>query len=254
MPVTVSIAYNIGIDGSTPWTVSTDLVRTIGGAPFVKLRPYDPAFCRLVSHGWITLPKGTRPSLANTEGYKALLKLRNDAVLEFKAEVPKLTPVQAALLRNAPQSKAQAKKKSPRMNASQLQDLRDNVQAIEFLVPGKSKSPPLLISAVKPAHPCDELIVRLDSDTLEHVIVFIRHPLDLSNFTTKRQYGGVHDVGVWRNGSAGLVQKLNKDDATLQEEEAPVQKRFKTLRPDAQPVADSNTSPVPLADNEGDKE
>ena len=60
---------------------------------------------------------------------------------------------------------------------------------------------------VKPAHPCDEVCVKLDASSLEQIVLFIRDcGADVDSLVGRRQYGGP-TPGVWRIGSAGLIRK-----------------------------------------------
>lgn len=247
MPVTVEVAYTVSIDGSAPWKVSGDLVRVVDGLSFVKVRPWDPQFVRLVVHDFLKLPKGARPSLAQCPGFKEVLRLRNSHVAEFCAEPE---PTEPSLFGN---TVAKKKAKVTRMNATKLAELREAPAVMEFTVPGVSGCPPLNISAIKPIHPCDDLCVRLDGDTLDHLVAFMRaEGVDIDSLTTKRQYGnGGNAPGVWRNGSAGLIRKLVACD------DAPDKKRYQSLNSsnsrsdsDSQALTDDGepTDPLPLQD------
>ena len=52
---------------------------TIGEQPFLKLRSFEPNLIRLICHNHIDLPKNNRYSLNQVDGWRALMKLRNDA-------------------------------------------------------------------------------------------------------------------------------------------------------------------------------
>ena len=83
--------------------------------------------------------------------------------------------------------------------------------AFEFLVPGLEAAD-LLISSLKPAHPTDDLWVKLGSDSLAHVIRFIRVGLTIDDLSTRRAYAAAAQPGLWNNGSAGLVQRVALGD------------------------------------------
>ena len=227
MPVVVETTYNIMLDASPPWRVASDLVKVVNGTTFVKLRPWDPTFCRLVAHNIVDLPKRVRPSLAQCDGFQSLLKLRNDSTPEFQ-DIENPSTTGSRLFGDSTSQKAKKKPKLPRMNAAKLQELRENPVLLEVAVPGVGEGPTLNITFIKPAHPCDEMCIRMDPDSLEHVVAFIRAGgLDLDGLTTKRQYGG-GESGVWRNGSAGLIQKLAVHDMDDVEGDGGFRKKWKS--------------------------
>ena len=87
MPTVVEVAYNVSSNGSPPWRIPSNLITQVQDRPFVKLRPWDAAFVKLVLYQSLDLPKGQdypRPSLASCEGFRALIQLRNNAVAEQK--------------------------------------------------------------------------------------------------------------------------------------------------------------------------
>ena len=137
------------------------LVQTIKGVDFLKFRPYDLGLCRLVIWGTgLELGKGCKhATLGECEGYKALIKLRNDAGLE--REEPDMTPVQAGMAKLFGNAAAIKKQPKPaRVNATQLRALREDPQLFEFTLPGP---PSLLVTAVRPIHPCDEVAAQAGS-------------------------------------------------------------------------------------------
>ena len=227
MPVTIETTFQISMDGSSPWKISGDRLKCIHGKHFVKLRAYDYSLISLVMHDSADFQKESSSvkrkfSLANVPGYKALLNLRNKCVEEQTAESSESDKA-AALLFGAPDPK---KKNKPRMNASQLKELRDAMQLFELEVPGIGERPALQITMLRPVHPCDELCVELDADVIEHLIHFIRSQgVTVDALADRREYRSTDCKGLWRNGSAGLVQRLKADSED--ETNAPT-KRFRS--------------------------
>ena len=80
-------------------------------------------------------------------------------------------------------------------------------------MPGADGRPPLDISTVKPAHPCDDFYVPLDSDSIDHIVMFMREAgIESDSLVSKRQYGGVgREKGVWLNGNGVLVKNVAGD-------------------------------------------
>ena len=224
MNMKIDTTYTVSFDGSPKWHIKADLVKQVQGSSFIKVRPYDESFCRFVVHDFLALPKRNRPSLAQCPGWKALLKCRNDAV----AEQAKETEPEGESI-SLFGSDTRASKKVVRLNAAQLQDLRDNPEVMEFMVAGAGGRPSLNVSAIKPAHPCDDLYVPLDADSIEHLVVLLReHGIDEESLLSKRQYGSMDlEAGVWRNGGNSLVKKVDAADASG-DEDAPA-KRFRRV-------------------------
>ena len=211
MPTVVEVAYNVSFNGSAPWRVPSGLIQLVDQLPFVRLRAWDGAFVRLVIHHLLELPKGqsySRPSLASCEGFKALRKLLNDAVA-VAAQCATAEPQEKSLFGESATSCKT--KKAPVMKASQLNELRATPTTCEFLVPGSDGRPALSIMAIKPVHPCDDLQICLDADSLDHCIMYIRSfGISLEQLFTKRQYASL-SPGLWLNGSAGKVRKIIVD-------------------------------------------
>ena len=134
------------------------MIQQIAGFDFLKFRAHEMGLVRLVVFGTgVEIPKvpGFRMSLTGCDGYKRRMKLRNDAGLE-RAATDEITPQQAGMAKlfgtalNKPA-------KQPRVNATQLRLLREDPQLLEFEIPG---APSLLVTAVRPVHPCDELQIK----------------------------------------------------------------------------------------------
>ena len=212
MPVTVETAFQVSMDNSPVWKVATDRLRKIGDQWFAKFRSYDQSLVNLVLHEFFAdnadsfqAPRrsSSRLSLAGLPGFKALLKLRNDCVLELEsADAKTEAEVAAESLFDCSSKKRSA---TPRMNASRSKDIRGSPEVLEVSVPGFGEGPALAISMVKPAHPCDELCIKVDADTIEHCIVFIRNHGITVDRLTRRGYGSSECKGLWKNGSAGVV-------------------------------------------------
>ena len=228
MPAVVEVAYSISLEGSPLWKVGPDLVRTFNDQAFIKLRAHDCGFIRMLCYNHLELPKKTRFSLAQVEGFRSLQRLRNDAA--FVEARPRDDGADDLFGGNVKQEK----KPRTRLNASQLQELRANPEVFEFEVPGVGNNPALLITATRPVHPTDDICIKLDGDTIEHITLFIRHGLTIEALTTRRSYGTA-TPGLWNNGSAGLVQRL--DEGT---EVDGVPKRFRSM----------NVASIPLMDGD----
>ena len=215
--------YVLTVDGSKPWTVAGDMLRDVSGEQYVKLRPSDGGLIRLVTHGHCECPQAKlRPSLANCTGYRALQKLRNEYIMNL-GDVNDGNSAAASLF-GKPDPVVKYKKKGvtpqlPGLNASQLQALRDSPEVIDVPVPCgvegdmMDAGPPIMVSMIRACHPRDELCVRFDAASIESAVQFMRsRGVSEDELLNKRPYGGHgHDKGVWRNGSAGLITKVDPD-------------------------------------------
>ena len=239
MPVTIEATFSVQMNNSPVWKVTSDLIRQVDAEHFIRLRPWDLGLVKLVAHEVIDLPKKCRPSLVQCPCFKALIKLRNEAYaklqrLEDSDDEPSLferTDITDA------NNKPTLGLRPARINAAQLNALRQNVEAFDVEVPGAQANPSLLISMVKPAHPCDELCVKLDACSLEHIVHFIREEgVDVESLMARRQYGSASAPGVWRNGSAGLVRRLDgespEDEGEAEDAGASKKQRFKSCNSD----------------------
>ena len=172
------------------------------------------------------MPKQTRLYPAACKGYTDLVALRNSASSFGDDPLEKENHSAAAELFDAQDRKVGRKR--ARFSASQLQEIRSVPVPIEFEVPGVERTMPLHVGSIKPAHPCDELSIRLDAASIEHVVLFIRNEgIDLDALTTKRAYASVETAGVVRNGSAGLLMRLKPEDAGF--DDAPT-KKYRTSK------------------------
>ena len=230
MPVTIEVTYEIKLNDSPPWKIFANALRQIESEWFVKLRPYDISFIRLVAHDFIELPKRQRMSLAACAGFKALLKLRNDAAID-NADDPHDDDKDALSLfgSSSVTTAVETKKvKRPRLTAAKLQALRDSPTSFEFSVPGTEGNPALMVTAIRPAHPCDELCVKLDAGTIEQLVLFIRDGgVSVEDLGTRRSYGTVGE-GVWKNGSAGYIKKLAQSDE-LDDDKSDRKRKYQSL-------------------------
>ena len=64
------------------------------------------------------------------------------------------------------------------------------METMEFEVPGDDHRPAMVVRALKPAHPCDEMCVLFDGDTIDHIVTYIKRggELDADALLNKRTY------------------------------------------------------------------
>ena len=209
MSITLETRYTLRLDGAKPekvWNIDPKNVRDINCDKYVKLRAYDTCFIRFLCAGFLELPQRTIVVLSEVEGWKKLRELRNTAA--FEAPDPPKPSGLAALFGTAP-----TLTKKTRLSAQRIQDLRDEPEVFELDVPS-ANGDDISISVAKPAHPRDELLVRLDACTLEHVITYIRdNGLTLDMLLQRREYRKDAAEGMRNGKNSGLVQKRRRFEA-----------------------------------------
>ena len=228
MPVVIQASYSITIDDSPVWKLSPELVKPVGEQPFLKLRSFEPNLIRLICHNHIDLPKNNRYNLNQVDGWRALMKLRNDATFGSAGASgdTSSSPIMASLF-GASAKPPKKQQKPARMKATELQQLRNNPTPFEWEVPGVDAAPSLMVTSLKPAHPGDGLWLLLDNSNIQHVIEFVRSEgVDIDALLNRRVYGHGDSQGGWRMGSAGIVMKIPEAD---DDAESPAVKKYKTI-------------------------
>ena len=80
------------------------------------------------------------------------------------------------------------KKQRVRLNAAQLNDRKATPSILSVEVPGTGGNPSLCISMVAPVHPCHNVCIKMDEDTIEHVVLFIRgRGIEVLTLTQQRE-------------------------------------------------------------------
>ena len=244
MSVIVQPAFTITMDGSSPWKVNADKLKNVGGQWFLRMRAWDTGLIHLIANDFCELPKKTRFSLVSCEGWESLIKLRNASVTQLKAQSgmdsDKSDEAAQALFGSIDSNASKKNLKKPQMNAAQLKELREEPKLFDINVPGSSDRHALMVTVVHPAHPCDEMCVKLDADTIAHLAHYIReHGFDVESLTSRRVYAsaGADNKGVWRNGSAGLVRKLQPIDS---DDDTPPRRKYQSLNKQASASTDDS--------------
>ena len=202
MAVVVEQVFSIIVGDSSPWRAHPKLVRMVNDVPYLKLPSHDPSLIRLIAHDHVELDKKTRFSLAQCDGFKALVELRNSSCQSTAAD------------ESAPGLFDVTPKKRTKLTADQCRQLRECPEVQEMLIPGVNGSPSMMVPTLLPAHPCDDIAIRLSADCLQHVIAYIQgHGVSLESLSSKRAYreplnGETPVKGVWRNGNGSVIVKL----------------------------------------------
>ena len=63
-------AYAVALSRSeVVWKVPSDMVSTIDGVQFVKVKPYDQSLVQMICDGLVAMPKGTKRTIAGCAGF-----------------------------------------------------------------------------------------------------------------------------------------------------------------------------------------
>ena len=244
MPVVIEQCYTVSFDDGAKWKIKSDSVRSIEGVTYVKIMPYCQSFIRFIVDGAFKLPTTVKMSLAGTDGYMELIKLRNSASKclhdELNSDASASADHQDLF---AVADASQPKKK--RLSVAQLREIRSAPTHIEFTVPGIGGAQPLDVGSIRAAHPEDNMWIRFDEDTLAHVVRYLRVSVtDAECLQQRREYKSNTALpsGVWRNGGNKLVYRVKEKPAekraVLAEDPsqsilpwaAPAQKKWKVFK------------------------
>ena len=196
MPICIARNWSVSFaDSKFEWKIGADLVQKIGGDECVKVHAYDYGFCRLVCEGFLDpVPNFKKISLAQTEGYKSLVRMRNERQIE---ELQKQEASKASSL-FGPASSREPPQKVQRRSFTVLDMLRKNPELISITLPTIDGFIGKEVSVQRPSHPCDSLVLKLDEAVLEHVVAYIREKgIDTDLVTNKRQYARGPAKGIW---------------------------------------------------------
>jgi hypothetical protein len=271
MSVTVERSYVVCCESSShQWKVSPGMLKQIGADDYVKIKPYDAGFVRMVFGIHTDLPKNTRLTLAQADGFKEIVRLRNSAAFEPSAadgsagkspDEMKQMSLRDALFGPKAGGKPKAHTK-PRMTSEQVRDLRQAQVIFDVPVPAVGSLLASTIWMVKPGHPCEELVVKLDAGNISKLVKFIRDfsadSWDVETLQAFRSYGA-EGPGVWRMGSAGIASRVRKaaSDDEADDESGLPPKKWKVISgarkalkssPEPSPVAEEAEEAAPIGD------
>jgi hypothetical protein len=197
---TIDHIYSVSMGGRAAWNIKPSDVIKVGDDDFVKLKAYDYSLVKLVCEGVMEhVPKNA--TLSNCPGFVELIKLRND--VQAKSFQP--AAAAAAALFEAPQVQQTKRKKQ---SAAEVRRMRDSPTA--FTVSLQLKDSVRYIPVIRPAHPCDEVCVKMEPEVLEAVICFVREAgMSEDDLVNKRSYR-TEDLpkGVWSTKGGQYVVKL----------------------------------------------
>ena len=169
MPIAIETSYVLKVDGAPVWKIPADVLKHVDGEMFIRLRPWDFSLVRLVLHGTDdSIKKKQNPSLAQTPGWQAFMNLRNEAA--FPCDTADVS-ARSLFGVDAQQKK---RRRQTRVSVQQLVAQRANCETMEFEVPGDDQRPPMIVRALKPALPHDEMAVLLNADTIDHIVAYIK--------------------------------------------------------------------------------
>lgn len=203
MPCSIQTTVSVSMGGTAAWHIKNTSIITVGDQNFVKLKATEYGLVRLVTEGIVDrMPKN--PSLWNCPGFKRLTKLRNERqAADLTADNP------ASDLFDG----GRTAQKKARRTAGELRDMRSTPTLIQVDVPTAANMK--TIPMVRPAHPCEDVCIPLDSEIIEHVVLSIREcELSAELLSTKRCYNPEElPKGVWRSSDRnGYLVKVCQPD------------------------------------------
>jgi hypothetical protein len=197
---TIERFVSVAMGGKVAWTIKPADVVKIGDDAFVKLKAYDYSLVRLVAEGVVKVPKN--PSLTNCPGLQELIKLRNET--HAKSFTQPAAADAAALFEAQEVQQPKRRKQS----VADVRSMRGSPTVLVISMPldGTVKDIPM----ARPAHPCDELCIKLEPDVIEAVIRFIRGAgVTEDDLLNKRAYRSADlPKGVWTTKAGQYVVKL----------------------------------------------
>ena len=89
MPVIFTKDINVSLGGSCVWRVKQHMINTVDKVDFVKLSCCDYGFVRLCGEDIVEqMPRN--PTIRSSEGYRKLIKLRNEHLAPVASPIHKL--------------------------------------------------------------------------------------------------------------------------------------------------------------------
>lgn len=204
MKVTVHHAVTINVEGEKPWKVPLDLLKTIDGTDFLKIMTTNPGVVRIVLGNSLSKSIG---SLARSKGLAELKNLRNQKQRDMFNDAHESSSKGAASLFGEGAVDEEQPAAAPKVRYSRLLSqgtsahLRKNLEVIELDVPMPSGET-ANIAVARPGHPDDNIIVKLDAESLEVLIRMVRD----SEFGDTRAYQ--KDRGSWKMGNRRFAKKI----------------------------------------------
>ncbi len=232
---TIEHSVTVSMGGKCTWKVKPCDLVTVDGQSFVKLKPHDYGFIRLVCEGALSkLP--ANPTLAGCDGYIQLVKNRNEQ------QAAALTSNAGAESLFGPQADPPAAKRQ-RISAANRKQMKDSPTTVAVPAPGPDGEK--MIDMVRPAHPCEHVCVPLNPEVVSHVVGFIRSKVDVEALTHKRNYRS-DDLpkGVWKTKAGTFVVKCDPESTG---------QKFRRAKSLSQAVAVSSCArePTSVTTNEG---
>lgn len=216
---------SVSMGGKVEWKIAAKNIRIVDGTEFVKLAAHDASFVRFVCEGAVSdIPKNA--TLSHSPGFQQLKDLRNQKQAEELQSSPAQEPKRALFEDEAPPATKRYKRSSV-----ELQELRSSPCVITIDVPGVGGGPPLSIQVLRPVHPCQDIVIKFDPQTIQHIVLFIRESGITTDTVSSKRHYKADDApqGVWRSGKArGFVVKVPVADADAPDKPYRL-KRVKTM-------------------------
>ena len=206
--------YKVCIGGKRKWKIAATRILLVGDKTMVKIIPFDQSFLRLTIEGCV----GDREihnvscTLANLEGFKRIVQLRNEAQAQADSQSTQDSPGEPSqfekgimkLFGTAAVVPAQRTKKLKVSHEQQREQRRDpSLLRIELPAFGQHAEP-LVFDAIRHVNATDDIAVELKGQVIDRIVGFIRHlGIDAESLKRRRAYKqsgvtGLHSAGPRR--------------------------------------------------------
>ena len=208
MSVEIETVYKVTYSGTAKWDVDSKSLVYVEGKAFVKLARSSTGFCKLVWHGCGQLPDPLPKeySLTCSKGYVELTGIRNKLQSDYMIEkgqeaLPELF-------------KGKASPSKSRVSRSDVRTMRANPDTLEL--PVELNDCNVVVQALRPVHPRDDLTVEFTSEALHAIIEYLQSKGFRSDQARRKRRDT--PLGVWvrrsKSGQELYVKKHRCSDGT----------------------------------------
>lgn len=161
LPATLRDAYEASLPGTPQiWKIPAKDVLSIEDCVFIKLCTRNSSLSSLLGN------VGGHLCLTRSDGYKALLKLRN---LEAERQVEALEQeTQCTLFDDV----KKVKKRVSRSDAARERANRDKIVEVDLSMDGKDE---VVVTMLRPVHPSDHIYIKYDHNNVSAVLHWLGH-------------------------------------------------------------------------------
>ena len=197
------------VDAKAKWVLKDADVRCVNGTEYLKLKRSGPAygFARIVmEHCSALIADKDKFTLTASKGYAKLMQMRNDAVAAEMRGIDGPPPCDSANALFG--DTAPPEEKRPRMTLNTKREMWRNPEATTITIQSDDQ-PDFVLDVIRQVHPCDELTIKFDIESVTRVIDFLYD--EGFNADLQRPSKNELPAGVWRmpKGKYAYKQMVN---------------------------------------------